>query len=551
MSKRLARKPADFPSVFLRMEELILASSGADVFDEACRLVTAQLFAETGNPALLTIIEDPGQSALDPVVLQHCRELLAQFCLSQAGESLDALFETLITHTSKGQKGQFFTPRYVVDFCIALAAPAPNEIVVDPACGSGAFLNSAREAGVKFVRGYDIDRRAVLIARLRIAARGGDPQSIQVADSLRVPNGTLADVVLTNPPFAGEILDRKLLGEFELASGRNRIERDVLFLERCIKMLRPGGRLAIVLPHSKFAGAATRYIRAWLLEKTDVLAVIGLGRHTFLPHTHQKANVLLARKRTTPRNGSTTAIFFAQSARDGKNSRGQLTGLCDLSEIASRYRNEPATARSAMLDGDLTLAPERHSRATSRDAGAIRIDDIADIPSDYVRTGEPGPFVSLDTTNAAEGFISNRALHVSQNIQSRKKRLLPGDVIISRLRPYLRQVAFVDRELFDRFRGAQICCSTEFYVFRARDPRSLAFLVPFLLGPAVQAQLAQAQEGGHHPRVPSLVITQTSVPARVAKERDALSDAFCSVVATFRSAEAERDKLVNLASADP
>lgn len=531
--------------MFLRLEELILASSGADVFDEACKLVAAQLFAETRNPALLALIDDSGASTLDPVVLQHCRDLLGQFSLSQAGESLDALFETLITRTSKGQKGQFFTPRYVVEFCIALAAPSADDIVVDPACGSGAFLNRARDAGVKQVRGYDIDRRAVRVARLLIAARGGDPQSIGEADSLRATGSAQADIVLTNPPFAGEIVDRTLLGKFELASGRQRIERDVLFLERCITLLRPGGRIAIVLPHSKFAGAATQYIRAWLLERTEVLAVVGLGRHTFLPHTHQKANVLLARKRATPRNGKSLPIFFEQSIRDGKTSRGQLTGRCDLTEIAERYRQWPAGTQSMKLDADLTLAPERHANEGPRDACALRVCDFADMTSDYVRAGEPGPFVSLDTTHAADGFISTRALRVSHDLQSRKKRLLPGDVIISRLRPYLRQVAFVDQGLFDHFPGAQLCCSTEFYVFRARDPHSLAFLVPVLLGAAVQTQLAQAQEGGHHPRVPSSTITHICVPARVAGRRDALADAFCSIIAKLRSAERARDELVN------
>src|SRR5262249_26126863 len=102
-------------------------------------------------------------------------------------------------------------------------------------------------------------------------------------------------------------------------------ERDVLFLERCVDLLRPGGRMAIVLPHNKFAMGAWGYVREWLLRKARVLAGVGLGRHTCLPRTHQKASILFAEKSEEGtarfKDGN---VFFAISERDGKNSKGQL-----------------------------------------------------------------------------------------------------------------------------------------------------------------------------------------------------------------------------------
>ncbi|MDQ2919101.1 MAG: N-6 DNA methylase, partial [Verrucomicrobiota bacterium] len=160
----MSEHPKDFHSLFLRMEELILADSGADVFDEACKLVALKLFEETREPAVMAVCGDVENSALQPAVRARCRELLAPFELCKSAEALDALFETLMTRTSKGQKGQFFTPRYVVELCVSLVQPGTSDLVVDPACGSGAFLNGALSFGAGAVRGYDIDSRAVVVA---------------------------------------------------------------------------------------------------------------------------------------------------------------------------------------------------------------------------------------------------------------------------------------------------------------------------------------------------------------------------------------------------
>lgn len=114
------------------------------------------------------------------------------------------------------------------------------------------------------------------------------------------------DVILTNPPFAGEIRDHGILSHYELArKGRgsygkteNKVERDVLFIERCLRLLKPGGRMAIVLPQGKFNNATLAYIREWILRHARLLAVVGLHPHTFKPHTVTKTSVLFVQKHT-------------------------------------------------------------------------------------------------------------------------------------------------------------------------------------------------------------------------------------------------------------
>ncbi|MEZ5584284.1 MAG: N-6 DNA methylase, partial [Candidatus Competibacteraceae bacterium] len=115
------------------------------------------------------------------------------------------------------------------------------------------------------------------------------------------------DVILANPPFAGEMRDRKMLVHYELArpalrragdDKQPKEERDVLFIERILKMLKPGGRAAIVLPQGKFNNSSLAFIREWILKKARLLAVVGLHPNTFKPHTGTKTSVLFVQKYT-------------------------------------------------------------------------------------------------------------------------------------------------------------------------------------------------------------------------------------------------------------
>jgi type I restriction enzyme M protein len=121
------------------------------------------------------------------------------------------------------------------------------------------------------------------------------------------------------------VRERSFLDTYALSKGRDKVERDVLFIERCLDLLRPGGRMAMVLPHNKFAAESYSHVREHILQRGRILAVVGLGRNTFLPHTHQKASILFLQKhaqRVTAMD-DTSPIFFAISEKEGKNSRGQ------------------------------------------------------------------------------------------------------------------------------------------------------------------------------------------------------------------------------------
>jgi len=387
MAKRHMNQVGDLESLFLHLEELVLANSGEDEFEEVFKLLVAKLWDERRQAgafrvhnqeaktaeAIAALLKQadkawPGileetQPRLTPEHLEVCVEALSKHTIShECLEVMDSFFEFMVAKTAKGAKGQYFTPRHVVELCVQMLRPTPSEIVVDPACGSGGFLVHT----MNYIRpklsatrleeycrtnlwGFDIDGRAVRVAKaLMILAGDGSANIIRLNSLLRPSMAGMFseeesvltiedvcrsrmrkhkgfDIILTNPPFAGEVRERQVLESYAVSAKKSRIERDVLFVERCVQLLRPGGRMAIVLPHNKFAAESFGFLREWLLRKARILAVVGLGRNTFLPHTHQKASVLFLQK--YEENGKPDRdynIFFGISERDGKNSKGQF-----------------------------------------------------------------------------------------------------------------------------------------------------------------------------------------------------------------------------------
>lgn len=323
--------------VLRHIEEIVLATSGEDAFELVFAIAASRIAGEGGTRKAIARVAKKHPELGVEVPRDATDELVARVDALVAHalgpgdprdgklEALDAVFESLVPRLAKGDKGQFFTPRHVVDFVVRALAPRAREVVVDPACGSGAFLAHARAFAPVRAFGCDVDPRAVRVARLLALSQGRDPDTIARADGLRhsgVPlaGAPLANIVATNPPFAGSAPAEG----FEVADVVRRPERDVLFLERALDLLRPGGRLGIVLPYNKAAGGAYAPLRKWLLGRARVFAIVGLPRETFLPHTAQRTFVLFAKKRAAraaadPRERA----MFVVSERAGKDSAGE------------------------------------------------------------------------------------------------------------------------------------------------------------------------------------------------------------------------------------
>lgn len=382
MSKRHVIDSQKIETALLRLDELVRANSGDDPFDEVFKIVLVKIYTEKNkmsfdvkgegltdrfNAILSEIDKDmpnvltdkQKSSSLDQEHLEVCLSEIEIISFMDANlASLDMFFEYLVSQNSKGTKGQFFTPRYVIEFCTRIISPKKGDMVLDPACGSGGFLfhclkhNKKNAQNIPYdLWGFDFDSRAVSVAKVLITLCGGDsdnifkvnsllrPQSatdeaeaggekdITIEDIFRVRTRNFSgfDVIMTNPPFAGEIKQESLINSYDLALPNRKNERDVLFIERCIQLLKPGGRLAIVLPHNKIGSGSYSYVREYILQNMHVVSVLSLPRNTFLPHTHQKADIIFAKKRLKPvKNIPDEKILFMTSEVDSKDSKGNI-----------------------------------------------------------------------------------------------------------------------------------------------------------------------------------------------------------------------------------
>lgn len=359
-----------FEKIYKLLEEVMLANSGSDEFEEILKLIILKLWDEKhatnsffnkkkAEKTLLKIEKEwPGvilekRFLITDEQFTVCKDIIQKFDFSISSyEGIDGIFEYIISKEKKGAKGQFFTPRYIVDFCVDILNPKSNESILDPTVGSGAFLyHSYARTGIKGNQlwGFDFDETAVRIARLLLNIADISGAHIHKVNSLLKPSTNLPlqfsindfsttiedieriekkknkyDVILTNPPFAGEVIEPEILNNYEISRGKNRIERDVLFLERCVNLLNDSGRMAIILPDNVFGGNDNEYVRKWLHSTCRIIGVIGIPRNAFMPHTPVKTSILFVEKRNTKKKYSDEKVFFGICQKPGKDSRGRL-----------------------------------------------------------------------------------------------------------------------------------------------------------------------------------------------------------------------------------
>lgn len=282
-------------------------------------------------------------------------------------------FEVFAESKFAGEGGEFFTPRGVVRIAVKLANPNPDDRVCDPACGSGGFLiyamnhiwrrmdehpqwrkspdivNLKKSMAAKSIFGIDKENDLAKIAKAQMAIAGDGKSNIVHQNSLHpaqdfegdakqiFTNATgfeEFDVVLTNPPFGSKVkVDRSESGRFQLgrrwrkdgdsvwkATG-TAVERDpyILFVERCLQLLKDGGTLAIVLPETVFHGDQTGYLRQFVRDGNDIVAVIDLPHNTFRPHCNAKTCLLVMRKGASQRD----RVLMATPKQMGHDHKGR------------------------------------------------------------------------------------------------------------------------------------------------------------------------------------------------------------------------------------
>lgn len=451
-SNKLVTERRTLKEIILDLEDLVLANAGVDAFEEVFKLVYAKLYDEWAATnerpnrqvqfriggrteaelykKINGLFEEartkwPGvflegeRVDLNPSQLKTCVSFLQDIVLFNSNlQVIDEAFEYLTVNVAKGDKGQYFTPRHVIDMGVKMVNPKRREYVIDTAAGSCGFTvhsifhvwggeftaagptAAQSEYAREKVYALDFDARSVKVARALNLIAGDGKTNVFRANTLdtrqwgpevrvglapRLRRGGSPadraqneqdmryfdfDLLLANPPFAGDISDSRVLHQFALAkkyhgvdpdkltpgseelalfeqdpyrhryrdSGnwQDRQPRDVLFMERNLDFLRPGGRMAVVLPQGRFNNVTDGPLRWWLSQYARILGVVGLGVDTFKPHTGTKTSLLLLQKwNDDPKAGpfcpkrDDYPIFFATSEVSGKDSRGEYVYVPD------------------------------------------------------------------------------------------------------------------------------------------------------------------------------------------------------------------------------
>jgi type I restriction enzyme M protein len=467
---KLVKQKKSLKDLILEMEDEVLANAGVDVFEELFKLIFTKLYdemeggrnkkrhlvfknygdTESELKAKIQDLFDKARSKwegvfpigskidLTPSHLAVCVSSLEGVKLFNSNlDVVDEAFEYLINKSSKGEKGQYFTPRYVIDMCVKMLNPQEHENMIDTAAGSCGFpvhtifhvwdqirkdegmteshLFTTEKKPARFetyvqekVFAIDFDEKAVRVGRtLNLIAGDGQTnvlhlntldyerwdektkdeewtdiygegwKNLRKMRAVKDQNRDFTfDLLMANPPFAGDIKETRILSRYELAhtisldkinnvdgndnniedatqreptfpeflrvsneaiykmgdgtyrkvkiKPQNTVGRDILFIERNLNFLKPGGRMAIVLPQGRFNNSSDKDICEYLADHCRILAVVGLHGHAFKPHTSTKTSVLFVQKwhpTLCPRVDD-YPIFFATMQEPSKDTSG-------------------------------------------------------------------------------------------------------------------------------------------------------------------------------------------------------------------------------------
>ncbi len=460
---KLVNQKKSLKDLILEMEDEVLANAGVDVFEELFKLVFTKLYdemesgrdkkrhlifknygdTETELKTKIQILFDQARDKWEGVFPEGAKIDLTPSHLAVCVASLEAVklfnsnldvvdeaFEYLINKSSKGEKGQYFTPRYVIDMCVKMLNPQEHETLIDTAAGSCGFpvhgifhvwhqirrdlklpisdhftteQRTSRETDYvqNKVFAMDFDEKAVRVGRtLNLIAGDGQTNVLHLntLDYERWDEKTkdeawtdiygegwkklrklraskdqnrdfTFDILMANPPFAGDIKETRIIAKYELGKKDNgkyqsNVGRDILFIERNLNFIKPGGRMAIVLPQGRFNNSSDKAIREYLAERCRILAVVGLHGNVFKPHTGTKTSVLFVQKwddELCPRQDD-YPIFFATMKEPSKDNSGDKI-FVKRSDLQHWEAAKPSPVRPELVEGSSGTQAAKHIAA--------------------------------------------------------------------------------------------------------------------------------------------------------------------------------------------
>lgn len=416
----------------------------------------------------------------------------------QGADVKGTIYEHILGNTFRGELGQFFTHRNIVEFMVRFAGVDESQVVYDPACGSGGFLImcakiirkqlqraqpvlSQQEIAQRLKKysrrcliGTEINERTARVARLNLLVHGLDYSNIFTVNALKIDQaddeglralfseGTV-DVVFANPPFAGYEKDPTVLSGFKLGQNSHgnvsSITREVLFIERIIQVLRDGGIAGIVIPQGIFTNRNLARVRDYIRQHSQILAVIELPDWAFIPSgTSVRGSLLFIRK--LAQVPAEYLMFMKRVENIGFTSTGRPTDKNDFPETIEEFRQRdarylvPISEIQDRIDAKFYIPEHRRIVALFQNNPRHRLVKLSEIGTFYTERVNPrlnpdGEIDLIETSclDPETLAISPKRIKGRDSNYTSLKRLRGGDILISRRRAYRGAIVIVPPEL--------------------------------------------------------------------------------------------------------
>ena len=485
-------------------------------------------------------------------------------------------FEQFMDGFFKGDFGQYFTPRPIIEFCVNMMKPEQDWDVLDPSCGSGGFLLHAldymrKQAGdyyekgtvdyfnywhdfaAKHLYGIEINDEIARVAKMNMIVHDDghtnviSHDALESIDKMHDHNRGFAenrfDLILTNPPFGSTInlAEKPYLSTYELgnnvdAKGKKKPRKnqssEVLFIERIWQFLKPGiGKAAIVLPDGILTNSSMQYVRDFILEKLQLLAVVSLPQCAFAHFgAGVKASVIFVRKRkANEKTDENEAVFMAAPELIGYDATGRKTSS-QFEEIAYKYKcfqsnpseyvlanpsaNEACVfaVMAGMIEGRIDphfyLPKFRNVVSLIKTYKYAKLGEIASFSketTDFSEFGDEFEYLEISGVELGTNAYSTTTTMVAEAPSRAKMRTQRGDIVISMTRPHRGAIA----EILEN----GIIASTGFSVIRdVCSSVNKKWLLYTLLSEKVLLQMLQRSSGGNYPAITEDEIKKIYIP---------------------------------------
>lgn len=448
-------------------------------------------------------------------------ELLEPWSFLGTGEDIKgSVYEIFLKATLRGELGQFFTPRELVDFMVDLTNPQIGDIILDPACGSGGFLIksflkvnrdllkeklSEKDHRIKFLDlinkclwGLEVDPDLHILAKINLVMHGDGYNNIynvntitcsKEEDGVDIPENSF-DLILTNPPFSFSFEDKKYLSKYMLGVGKQSEQIDILFLEKCMRLLKEGKDVAIVLPEGLLNLPKFQYLRDFLLDESYLIVNISIPGGAFVPfgQSNAKTCILVLRKKL---KNKPKYCFFADAVEIGykcgkkeykRYNRNDLNDfLKHYFEVSKDVKTTEWGGRSVWieyeelekkrLDAKYYLM-KRYVKGLKKSGAQLRrLGDVATVTQPKITPSANSEkeyfYLEVPDITNYTGMISNIRRIKGKYINGQRVLFKKGDILFTRIYPDRMRIIMVPDEIESGV------CSGEIYIIYPKNKDEL------------------------------------------------------------------------------